>query len=37
MNNILKLGALAATSALVLSGCAANEEAVETATSAAAG
>ena len=37
MNNILKLGALAAASALVLSGCAANEEAVETATSAAAG
>ncbi|WP_415273855.1 phosphate ABC transporter substrate-binding protein PstS [Aquiluna sp. Uisw_065] len=35
MYNILKLGALAAVSTLVLAGCAANEEVVETATSAA--
>ena len=35
MNKILKLGALAATSTLVLAGCAANEAAVEETTSAA--
>jgi outer membrane murein-binding lipoprotein Lpp len=35
MNNILKLGALAAASTLVLAGCAANEAAVEETTSAA--
>ena len=34
MNKILKLGALAATSTLVLAGCAANEAAVEETTSA---
>ena len=37
MNNILKLGALAAASTLVLAGCAANEAVVETATGAADG
>lgn len=36
MNNILKLGALAAASTLVLAGCAANEDVAETPTSAAA-
>jgi len=35
MNNILKLGALAAASTLVLAGCAANEAAVEETTGAA--
>ncbi len=35
MNNILKLGALAAVSTLVLAGCAANEDVAETPTSAA--
>ena len=33
MNNILKLGALAAVSTLVLAGCAANEDVAETPTS----
>ena len=36
MNNILKLGALAAASTLVLAGCAANEAVVETPTTSAA-